>query len=97
MSAARSRCVFWSAYGYDGWLVCNGQRSWICHGLKGARYDPIPTIGSTVIVGGQLPREKELTADNPFDKLNSQVQTSIRTFYFLEPTWYESEYSYDTP
>ena len=29
-----------------------------------------------MIVGGQLPREKELTADNLFDKLNSQVQTT---------------------
>ena len=29
-----------------------------------------------MIVGGQLPREKELTADNLFDKLNSQVRTT---------------------
>ena len=35
-----------------------------------------------MIVGGQLPREKELTADNLFDKLNSQVQTAIRSYLF---------------
>ena len=29
-----------------------------------------------MIVGGQSPREKELTADNLFDKLNSQVRTT---------------------
>ena len=38
-----------------------------------------------MIVGGQLPREKELTADNLFDKLNSQVRTTKRSTFFLEP------------
>ena len=38
-----------------------------------------------MIVGGQLPREKELTADNLFDKLNSQVRTTKRSYLFLEP------------
>ena len=38
-----------------------------------------------MIVGGQLPREKELTADNLFDRLNSQVQTAMRNTFFLEP------------
>ena len=36
-----------------------------------------------MIVGGQLPREKELTADNLFDKLNSQVRTTSTVSFFL--------------
>ena len=49
-----------------------------------------------MIVGGQLPREKELTADNLFDKLTSQVQTAKRSFLFLEPKEYEYTYMYNS-
>ena len=47
-----------------------------------------------MIVGGQLPREKELTADNLFDKLNSQVRTTSTVSFFLEPREYEYMYMY---